>query len=333
MIDKDVVLIADKTEDFSNINLESKNLECIPPQYFNEIYTGLDSVSKKVIHYNSPADFCNNIQKHKNDIVLSIWSGIGTKFRKALIPSICEANQICYVGADPYVHFLCQDKYLTKKFCSLYHLKSPKGIIYHENNDKEKIKTLALPLVVKPNFEGGSNGISQHNLVDSYEDAIHLANRLLNLYDESILIEEYIAGKEICISIIGDNHKIDMIDASQLIINGNHFFESTLYGYEAKIMEVSNRHLQQGSKFLSPKWKQIFKKIYFDLGKVELLRIDGRIDAQGNFNLIELTPDAYLGKRGSTTFCAKNNGIIYEKMLEMLLKNAYCDYIERWNLN
>lgn len=329
MLDKSIVLIADRIEDFTNVDLKNKNLECIPPKYFNEIFTGLRSISPKVIHYNSPAEFCNNIQKHKNDIVLSIWSGIGTKFRKALIPSICEANKICYVGADPYVHFLCQDKYLTKNICSLYGLKSPKGIIYRTNGDKEKIKALSLPLVVKPNYEGGSNGISQHNLVYSYEDAIYLADEMLNLYDKSILIEEYIAGKEICVSIIGNKCKIDMMDASQLIIDGKSFFDSTLYGYEAKVIRVSNRYLKQASQFLSSEQKKIFEKIFFDIGKVELLRIDGRIDSQGTFNLIELTPDAYLGKRGSTTFCAQNNGIKYEKMLEMLLENAYRDYIER----
>lgn len=328
MLDKNVVLIADKIEDFTNIDLTNKNLECIPPQYFNEIFTGLSSISREVIHYNSPAEFCNNISKHKNDIILSIWSGIGTKYRKSLLPSICEANKICYVGADPYIHFLCQDKYLTKQICSLYNLKSPKGIIYQSKDDDEKIKTLSLPLVVKPNFEGGSNGISQHNLVDSYKDAIHLADEILNLYDKAILIEEYVAGSEICVSIIGNKHKIDMIDASQLIINGESFFEATLYGYEAKIKEVSNRYLKRASHLLTIEQKQIFERIYFDIGKVELLRIDGRIDAQGKFNLIELTPDAYLGKRGSTTFCAQNNGINYERMLEMLLENAYSDYIE-----
>ncbi len=328
MLDKNVVLIADKIEEFTDIDLKNKNLECIPPKYFNEIFTGLSSISKSVIHYNSPAEFCNNISKHKNDIVLSVWSGVGTKYRKSLVPSICEANKICYVGADPYVHFLCQDKYLTKCICSLYNLKSPKCILYHTTDDIKKLKTLSLPLVVKPNSEGGSNGISQQNLVYTYEDAIHLANEMLNVYDKSILIEEYVAGKEICVSIIGNKRKIDMMDASQLIINGESFFKSTLYGYEAKIKEVSNRHLEQAIQYLTIKQKQIFEKIYFDMGKVELLRIDGRIDTQGNFNLIELTPDAYLGKRGSTTFCAQNNGINYEKMLEMLLGNAYSDYIE-----
>ena len=70
----------------------------------------------------------------------------------------------------------------------------------------------------------------------------------------------------------------------------------------------------------------MFKNIFLNIGKTELLRIDGRIDKNGRFRLIELTPDAYLGKRGSTVFCALQNNISYEHMLELLLQNALKGY-------
>ena len=130
MINKNVVLIADRVADFDSISIENKNLECIPPAYFDQIFNGLAQVSPKVTHYNSPQEFCTNMSSHKKDIVLSVWSGIGGKFRKGLVPSICEANNICYVGADPYVHIVCQDKYLTKNIASLFGIKSANDVLY-----------------------------------------------------------------------------------------------------------------------------------------------------------------------------------------------------------
>lgn len=328
-MNKNVVLIADRVSDFDNITTNNRDLECIPPIYFSQIFEGLSKVSSNVIHYNSPKDFCNNLEKHKNDIVLSIWSGIGSKFRKGLIPSICEANDICYVGADPYVHFLCQDKYLTKVIASQFGLASAKSILYISEKDEKNIYNLQLPLVIKPNYEGGSNGISQNNLVYDYTAAITLVRNLFHVFQQPILIEEYIEGAEICTSIIGSYNSLNLLDASQLLIDDVDYYTNTLYGYESKVEKPENRKLVSGSKFLSPSLKENFKELFFNIGKTELLRIDGRIDRNGNFRLIELTPDAYLGKRGSTTFCALQNNISYEEMLELILQNAFKGFTYR----
>lgn len=326
---KNIVLIADRVSDFLDISLSNRNLECIPPKYFDEIYSSLVTIGNNVIHYNSPKEFCDNLYKHKKDIVLSIWSGIGSKYRKALIPSICEANNICYVGADPYVHFLSQDKFLTKQFCSQFGILGAKDMIYCTEEDSSKIYNLMLPLVVKPNYEGGSNGISSKNLVYDYDEALTLAKELKEIFNQPIIIEEYLEGKEICVSIIGTSKKVNMIEASQLVINDTEYFTDKLYSYEPKVEEINNRELVSGMHLLTENVKNRFLSIFTQLEKVELLRIDGRIDSSGDFKLIELTPDAYLGKRGSTAFCAKNCGIEYEQMLEILLGNAYTNYLER----
>lgn len=326
-MDKNVVLIADKIDDFDNITIQNRDLECIPPAYFNQIYEGLSKISPLVTCYNSPKDFCRNLDNHKNDVVLSIWSGIGSKFRKGLIPSICEANDICYVGADPYVHILCQDKFMTKVLASQFGLVGARSILYYTERDIQSIYQLQLPIVVKPNSEGGSNGISQKNLVNRYEDAIFLAHELSSCFQQPILLEEYIEGSEICTSIIGSYDGIDLMDASQLIIGEEDYYTTTLYGFESKVQKPENRKLVPGSKFLTSDLKKIFEQIFFQIGKTEVLRIDGRVNKNGDFRLIELTPDAYLGKRGSTTFCAAQNNISYEQMLDLILQNAVKGYL------
>lgn len=326
-MDKNVILIADRVTDFDNITIHNRDLECIPPTYFKQIYDGLSKISPQVTCYNSPKDFCCNLDKHKNDVVLSIWSGIGSKFRKGLIPSICEANDICYVGADPYVHILCQDKFMTKVLASQFGLISAKSILYYTEKDIPSIYQLQLPIVVKPNFEGGSNGISQKNLVNRYEDAISLTKELSKCFQQPILLEEYIEGMEISTSIIGTYDEIDFMEASQLIIGEEDYYTTTLYGFEAKVQEPENRKLVSGSKFLTSDLKKSFEQLFHQIGKTEVLRIDGRINKDGNFCLIELTPDAYLGKRGSTTFCAAQRNISYEQMLELILQNAVKGYL------
>ena len=325
-MDCNIVLIADRVEDFSDITIGNKDLECIPTKYFEQIYNGLLAVTRSVIHYNSPEEFCRNIEKHKNDIIVSIWSGQGSRFRKSLVPSICEANNICYVGADPYVHFISQDKDITKYVCAQYGINSAKGVLYEKEADIDRIYSLKLPIVVKPNCEGGSIGISNSNLKYDYKSAISLARKLWTTFKLPVLLEEYIEGKEISVSMIGNRNHIDVIEASQLVIGDKEYFENELYGYEPKVNEPQNRHFLSATGLLSNDLKKKFQTLFHSLGKVELMRIDGRLNKDNEFTLIELTPDAYLGKRGSTTFCLNNIGYTYENMLERLLVNAYDDY-------
>ncbi len=324
-----VVLIADRIKDFQNINIYNNDLECIPDDYFNQVYEGLLKVSNGVVHYNDPEVFCENINKHKKDIVLSIWSGKNSRFRKSLVPAICESNNICYVGADPYVHFISQDKYITKYVCSQYGINSAKGVVYEKEEDSKKIYSLKLPIVVKPNCEGGSIGISNDNLKYDYDSAILLAQKLLKSFNLPILIEEYIEGKEISVSMIGNCNGVEILEASQLIIGDKSYFDRQLYSYEPKVNDPENRHFVSATHLLNDELKAKFQLIFHSIGKVELMRIDGRLNMENEFTLIELTPDAYIGKRGSTTFCLNNIKIDYESMLEKLLLNAYYDYERR----
>lgn len=321
-----VILIADVIPEFKNVSIDDKTLECIPNTYFTQIQQALLSFAPNVIHYNSPVDFMNNISKHKNDVVLSIWSGIGSKFRKSIVPAICEAYNICYVGADPYVHSISQDKYLTKIVCERYGLHSAKGILCENEDDLLKISELKFPIVVKPNFEGGSIGISEKSLHYTIDEAKKMIAHLLTRFKLPVLAEEYIEGYELSTSIIGTRSRIDICETTQLIINEVEYFYNQIYSYEPKVENPKCRSKKIATNLLPENIMNIFKKIFLTLGKTELLRIDGRLDKNGEYRLIELSPDAYLGKRGTTTLCAKSVGYPYEKMLELLIKNAIEDY-------
>ena len=84
--------------------------------FLNLIKKELELISDTVTMYKSPSEFCQNINQHKDSIVLSTYYGEAAKNSKALIPGMCEANHMLYVGADSYTQMLCNDKYLSKKY-------------------------------------------------------------------------------------------------------------------------------------------------------------------------------------------------------------------------
>jgi D-alanine-D-alanine ligase len=62
------------------------------------------------------------------------------------------------------------------------------------------LQRLGMPLVVKPNEEGSSVGLSIVQKSEELPAAIHLASR----YGREILVEEYVAGRELSVSVLGD---------------------------------------------------------------------------------------------------------------------------------
>jgi D-alanine-D-alanine ligase len=316
-----IVLIADKIPMPTKITLKNNDLECVEESYFNEVYESLQLISDGVTHYNNPEAMLNNISKHKNDIVLSIWSGKNSRNRKALVPSICESYGICYIGADPYVQMIAQDKHLSKYICNKHGIRIANDVLIEDKEQIKNISKLKFPLVVKPNFEGGSIGISSKNLVDTFADAERLINELLLIFKQPILVEEYIKGVEICVTLAGTTTRLDVLEADMIEIGGESYFEHGLFDYESKKENYEICKCVYATHLLDEKIKESFIKLFKSLGKVEVTRIDGRI-SDGKFILLELSPDMHLGKNWSTATAFASAGYSYTQMFERLIHNA-----------
>lgn len=311
-----IVFVADIIEDNSLINITNNNLECMTETYYNDVYSTLCKIAPSVIHYSSPKQFIDNISLHKDDIVLSLWSGICSINRKVLVPSICEAYGIRYVGADAYVQHICQDKALSKYVCKKYNIDSSKGILIKHASEISNIKNLKLPVVVKPNNEGGSIGISKDSVIFSYEEAKEKILFLIETFAQAILVEEYLTGHEICVTLSGKNKKIDLLEADEIIIDDKNS-QYPMFGFEAKKAGQIKRHRIPATDLLSQSQKERFIKLFLDLGKVDIMRIDGKIQ-DGHFKLIELSPDTNLSKTASTAYAFHLAGYSYEDMFRLL---------------
>ena len=67
--------------------------------------------------------------------------------------------------------------------------------------------------------------------------------------------------------------------------------------------------------------KEKIISLFESLGKVEVIRFDGRLDGN-SFTMIELTPDCSLSTTGSMSNAFMAEGYSYEEMLEIFCQNA-----------
>ena len=157
------------------------------------------------------------------------------------------------------------------------------------------------------------------------------ATELLEHFHQPILVEEYIEGKEVCASIAGTPEHIDVLEADLLILNGKDYQSQDIYSCEPKKGEQGKVEMVRGTHLLTEQMKGRFARLFRALGKVDVMRVDGRIGPDG-FKLIELSPDCYMGADGSTALCFEWAGYSYPQMLDLLLQNALAEFEKRRSL-
>ena len=98
MLKNEIVFITDNWDKENEYSLKRRNIEGNSEKVALEIKKELELISDTVTMYKSPSEFCQNINQHKDSIVLSTYYGEAAKNSKALIPGMCEANHMLYVG-------------------------------------------------------------------------------------------------------------------------------------------------------------------------------------------------------------------------------------------
>ncbi len=125
------------------------------------------------------------------------WGEDGT------VQAILELMNIKYTGCDVLASAIAIDKDLTKTIVMQNGIKTPPWFLHEKNHEvdyKEIADKVGLPCVFKPNDQGSTIGFSLVDSIDNFEEAINLALK----YSDKVLVEKYIKGRELTVSILGD---------------------------------------------------------------------------------------------------------------------------------
>ena len=188
----------------------------------------------------------------------------------------------------------------------------------------EKLHTLDfLPCIIKPNDEACSIGISSRSMAYSMDEVKKIGLELLSHYSP-ILIEEFISGNEISLCCAGSKHDLNILEAVEIKINDEPV-GNRIWSYDNKRIGIgtSSRHIITDS--FPQKYLKEAARLFYNLGKVDCCRIDGKLQ-NGNFYIIELSPDCSLSKKCFMANAFYHNNFTYPAMLNQLIYYASQDY-------
>jgi D-alanine-D-alanine ligase len=115
------------------------------------------------------------------------------------IQGLLEVMGIPYTGAGVLGSAIAMNKWLSKQLLVAAGISTPRAALV---TDGQPLRALPcpLPVVVKPNGEGSTNGVSIVRDPAALEGAIARARR----YDREALLEEYVPGREVTVAVLGD---------------------------------------------------------------------------------------------------------------------------------
>ena len=160
-----------------------------------------------------------------------------------------EQLGVPYTGSGVMASSIAMDKIFTKKIWQHHQLPTPKyGILTPETDLQSVVNELGLPLIVKPPHEGSTIGITKVNASSEISAAYALAAQ----FDDEVLAEEFIQGRELTVAVLGVGANAYALPVIEIIApEGNYdyqnkyFTDDTQYLCPAPIDAALTAHIQK----------------------------------------------------------------------------------------
>ena len=217
---------------------------------------------------------------------------------------------IPFVGSDVTSCAISMNKKLTKQIFEANGLLVPRWISLKKGSPLS-LKDLNFPLVVKPVSEGSSFGVSICRDEEELRKGIENAFR----YDQEIIIEEYIAGKEITAPVIGYK-ELEVLPLIEIVPKRGHEF----FDFEAKYKEGGADEICPAriSKEMEEKVKETAKTAFNAIGCSIWARID-MIVRDEKIYLLEVNTIPGMTENSLFPLSAKKAGMGFSDLLDRLI--------------
>lgn len=317
IVTRPIVIVADWRADDPNMNEGTDDLDLYTKEELDEIIAAIREVCSDVTVYADPPSFIDNIRAHRNALVLPFWAGKISRNRTALLAAVAEAYGLEFFGADAYAYIIGQDKALSKQLARDFGLRTPASVIVRDTNQLSLVELVEPPIVVKPNLQGSSIGISQKSLCSTHAEAKAQTAGLLTRFSQPVLIEKFIEGMEVTVTVWGRGREIELFQTVEIYEpTGRIDFTKTIWSYELKKESHRPNKAQRGA-MLNQSDEARLRELFAAMGKLELVRIDGRLTPEG-FYFLEMNPEPYLGRIGSVAKAFALQGHGYQEMFRRL---------------
>lgn len=248
----------------------------------------------------------------------------GSNQAAADVIEMIEKMGFRHTGCDAAAARLCINKPRAKATLLARGIPTPRYQVFRRTCDEFR---LGFPVIVKPAVEDGSMGIALESVVTAHEQLCQQVERVLTLYEEPALVEEFIPGRELAVAMLG-NETVEILPVAEEDYSRIPNPLEWLLTYEAKWDANShyyNNILARVPADLTPAEAQAvhaaaegaFRAIGLrDFGRVDIRLQDGTPYIIDINELPDLAPDAGFWNS------ARSAGMTYSQMIDKIIRHA-----------
>ena len=242
------------------------------------------------------------------------------------IQGMLELLGIPYTGSGVLASALAMDKSMAKKVLAADGIPVPKSVDFACKNGTwdvnfvaEAVADMGYPAIVKPSRQGSTIGMTKVNAPDELNHAVKEAAG----YDSLIVVEKFIAGTELTVSVLG-NDKPFALPVIEIVP------EKGFYDYEAKYTPGATAEIVPAriSRQDAARARELALASHISLGCRGMSRVD-MISDYGNMYVLEVNTIPGMTPTSLLPRAAEAAGIPFSKLLDLLIGFALEEVEER----
>ena len=282
-----------------------------------------------------PREILVRCEEWKPDLVMNCVEGFrNDDHLDYLFPALLESGGYRYTGSSPLGLLVSRDKAMSKKILAYHGIQVPGFVTYRTDQEVEKAPELRLPLIVKPLAADASAGIAQASVVEDLESLRERVAYIHRNFEQPAIAEEFIAGRELYASVIGNGNAIEMLPLTELIFDKEKTEpEERIATQSAKWDEPYRKRKGIKNVFARPvaaaakeRIEEICRIAVPALWLRDYSRIDLRLTEAGEIWVLEANANPFLSRGHEIANAADKAGMPYAKFIQRIVDEALARY-------
>jgi len=238
---------------------------------------------------------------------------------RPLVRLLLERAGALVVGSDAQACFVADDKSAAKACLTAAGITTPPGIAY-DSKAEDLPAWLTPPLIVKPAFEHMSRGLG---LAQSADQARAMAAELRDQLQQPILVETYIPGRELAVSVLEGAAGLEVLPPLEWRLAKH---QGGLLTKACKLQDVNGARDDAGRADLAPPLLDdlagLACRAFQALHLRDYARFDVRLSPGGTFFFLEANTTPSLEPAEALALSARWAGLEYAGLVERMLAAA-----------
>ncbi|MBN1206217.1 MAG: ATP-grasp domain-containing protein [Myxococcaceae bacterium] len=268
------------------------------------------------------------LEAYSPDLIFNTAEGRRGRFREAFYPALFDELGFPYTGSDAYALAVTLDKQLTKLILAKHGIRTP-GWQYVEKLSELTAENLRFPVIVKPNFEGSSKGITQDSIAETLDEVRQKVAHALARYPAGVLVEEYITGRDVTVPFLAsvDNDYDGVLCPVEYVIDQSAVAgrKYQIYDYDLKVKSYNAVRVRAPAGIpakTAEDMRKMAQTIFRVLDCRDLGRIDFRLSDAGVPYFLEINALPSLEPGAGIYAAAELEGLHLDGVIGSIIQSA-----------